>query len=154
MFETLKAAAILPRPIVPQPEWPTAMDALRMCWDGGARALRQPIGRIATGYRADLVLLRAGELRIAPKDQVANQLVYAELGRSVDTVIVEGQVVVARGRVTTVDADAVLADAQRLIDGIWSTLPARTARFTEIAPTLQRLEREVRGLAIGFTRGA
>jgi 5-methylthioadenosine/S-adenosylhomocysteine deaminase len=154
MFETLKAAAILQRPNAPQTEWPTAMDALRMCWEGGARAMRQPIGRIATGYRADLVLLRAGELRIAPKEQVANQLVYAELGRSVDTVIVEGQVVVARGRVTTVDAAAVLADAQRLIDGIWGTLPARTARFTEIAPTLQRLEREVRGLAIGFTRGA
>ena len=99
------------------------------------------------------MLLRPGELRIAPKDQIANQLVYGELGRSVDTVMVEGEVVMRERRFTSVDASALLADAQRLVDGIWSTLPARAARFAEIAPTLERLEREVRSLAIGFSRG-
>lgn len=152
MFETIKAAAIVQRPIVPQPEWPTALDTLRMCWDGGARVLGQRLGRIAPGYRADLVMLRASELRIAPKEQVANQIVYAELGRSVDTVMVDGDVILSHGRVATVDADALLGDAQRLIDGIWGSLPARTARFAEIAPTLERLEREVRALSIGFRR--
>jgi hypothetical protein len=78
--------------------------------------------------------------------------VYAELGRSVDTVLVDGEVVVSDGRVTTVDADAVRLDAQRLIDGIWSSLPARAARFAEVSSTLERLEREVRSLAIGFSR--
>ena len=153
MFETLKAAAILQRPIVPTREWPTALDALRMCWEGGAKAMAQPLGRIAPGYRADLAILRPGELRLAPKEQIANQIVYAELGRSVDTVIVEGAAVMEARRITTVDASALLADAQRLIDGIWSTLPARAARFAEIAPTLERLEREVRALPLGFTRG-
>jgi len=153
MFETAKAAAILQRPIVPRAEWPTALDALRMCWDGGAKAMGQPLGRIAPGYRADLAILRTGELRLAPKEQIANQLVYAELGRSVDTVIVEGSVVMKERRVTTVDADALLADAQRLIAGIWSTLPARAARFAEVAPKLERLERAVRELPLGFTRG-
>jgi len=154
MFETLKTASIIQRPIVPQAEWPSALDTLRMCWDAGARAMGQRLGRIAAGYRADLVLLRPGELRLAPKEQIANQLVYAELGRSVDSVIVEGEVVMAGRRITTVDAPALLADAQRLVDGIWSSLPARAARFAEIAPTLERLEREVRSLAIGFSRGA
>lgn len=153
MFETLKAAAILQRPIVPRAEWPTALDALRMCWDGGAKAMGQPLGRIASGYRADLVVLRPGELRLAPKEQIANQLVYAELGRSVDTVIVEGAVVMEARRIATVDAPALLADAQRLIAGIWSTLPARAARFAEVAPKLERLERAVRELPLGFTRG-
>src|SRR5437016_9112790 len=48
---------------------------------------------------------------------------------------------------------SLLADAQRLVDGIWSSLPARAARFAEIAPTLERLEEKVRALSIGFTRG-
>jgi 5-methylthioadenosine/S-adenosylhomocysteine deaminase len=154
MFETLKTAAIIQRPLVPQREWPTAMDALAMCWDAGGRALGQQLGRVAPGYRADLVLLRSGELRLAPKEQIANQLVYAELGRSVDTVVIEGEVVMSAGRITSVDAPALLADAQRLIDGIWSSLPARAARFAEITPTLERLEERVRALSIGFTRGA
>jgi 5-methylthioadenosine/S-adenosylhomocysteine deaminase len=152
MFETLKAAALVQRPIVPQDQWPTALDSLRMCWDGGARALGQKIGRLASGFRADLVLLRTGDLRLAPKQQIANQLVYAELGRSVDTVLVDGEVVVRGGIVTNVDADAIRTDAQRLIDGIWSSLPARDARFAEVSPTLERLEREVRSLALGFSR--
>jgi 5-methylthioadenosine/S-adenosylhomocysteine deaminase len=152
MFETLKTAAILQRPVVPQERWPTAMDALRMCWDGGARALGQRIGRLAAGYRADLVLLRTGELRLGPKQQVADQLVYAELGRSVEIVIVDGAVVVEGGRVVSVDADRLRADAQRLVDRIWGTLPEREARFAEVGPTLERLERTVRGLPVGFTR--
>ncbi len=152
MFETLKLAAILQRPVVPQERWPTALDALRMCWEGGARALGQRIGRIAPGYRADLVLLRSGELRLGPRDQVANQIVYAELGRSVDTVLVDGEVVVRDGRVVTVNADALRSGAQRLSDGIWRTLPERAARFAEVRPTLERLEREVRALPVGFTR--
>jgi 5-methylthioadenosine/S-adenosylhomocysteine deaminase len=152
MFETLKAAAILQRPIVQREQWPTALETLRMCWEGGAQALGQRLGRIASGFRADLLLLRTGELRLAPKEQIANQLVYAELGRSVDTVMVDGEVIVARGAVTSVDAASVLAEAQRLSDGIWSTLPARAARFAEIAPTLDRLEQRVRELSIGFRR--
>src|SRR5262249_39745429 len=41
MFETLKFAALIQRPVHPQERWPGALDTLRMCWDGGARALRQ-----------------------------------------------------------------------------------------------------------------
>src|ERR671931_142890 len=154
MFETLKAAALVQRPLHPQSEWPTALDTLRMCWDGGARVLGQPLGRIARGFRADLVLLRPAALRIAPKEQIANQLVYAELGRSVDTVIVDGEVVMKERRVTTVDAPALLADAQRLVDAIWASLPARASRFAELAPTLERLEREVRAFPLTFRRDA
>ena len=152
MFETLKAAALVQRSIVPRDLWPTAMDSLRMCWDGGARALGKKVGRLQSGFRADLVMLRTGEVRVAPKQQMANQIVYAELGRSVDTVLVDGEVVVRAGHVTTVDAGAIQAAAQRLIDGIWSSLPARDARFAELNPTLERLEREVRSLALGFSR--
>ena len=154
MFETLKAAALLQRPITPRAEWPTAFETLRMCWDGGAKAMGQPLGRIAAGYRADLVLLRPGELRLGPKEQIANQLVYAELGRSVETVIIDGEVVMTGRRVATVDAVALHEGAQHLVERVWSTLPARAARFAEVAPTLERLEQKVHALPIGFTRGA
>jgi 5-methylthioadenosine/S-adenosylhomocysteine deaminase len=155
MFETLKMAALLQRPVVSQDRWPTALDTLRMCWDGGAQALGQRLGRIAPGYRADLVLLRTDRLlRLGPKEQVAQQLVYAELGGSVETVLVDGAVVVEGGRVTSVDAATLRAEAQRLVDAIWGTLPQRSERFAEVGPTLEKLEREVRAFAIGFDRFA
>lgn len=152
MFETLKAAAIVQRPVVPQDRWPTALQTLRMCWEGGARALGQKLGRLEPGYLADIVMLRTGDLRLGPKEQVANQLVYAELGRSVDTVLVDGEVVVRDGRVVSVDEAAVRAEAQTLADRIWATLPDRAARFEELRPMLERLEREVRSYPVGFSR--
>ena len=42
----------------------------------------------------------------------ANTLVYATNGRSVDTVIVDGHVVVEQQRVLTVDEDAVYREVQ------------------------------------------
>ncbi|MBM4433844.1 MAG: amidohydrolase [Chloroflexi bacterium] len=152
MFETLKAAALVQRPAAPRERWPTALQTLRMCWDGGARALRQRIGRIEPGYRADLALLRIGDLRLAPKEQVANQLVYAEQGRSVDIVLVDGEVVVRGGRAVRVDAAGVRRDAQRLVDRIWGTLADRELRSAEVAPLLERLEAAVRALPVGFDR--
>lgn len=152
MFETLKAAAIVQRPAVPRDRWPTAMQTLRMCWDGGARALQQPIGRLAPGHRADIAILRTGDLRVAPKEQVANQIVYGELGRSVDRVLVDGDVVVRDGRAVRVDAERMKRDAQRLIDGIWSSLAERERRFAEVRPMLERLEADVRALPVGFSR--
>ncbi len=99
------------------------------------------------------MLLRTdGLLRLGPKDQVANQLVYAELGRSVETVLVDGDVVVRDGRVTSVDAPRLRAEAQRLVDAIWGTLPERNERFAEVSPMLERLERAVRALPVGSSR--
>jgi 5-methylthioadenosine/S-adenosylhomocysteine deaminase len=43
-------------------------------------------------------------------------LVYAETGAAVDTVLVDGRVVVEGGRVTTVDEDRILARAQEAAD--------------------------------------
>ena len=48
---------------MPRAEWPSATETLAMCWDAGARAMGQKIGRIAAGYRADIVLLAAADWR-------------------------------------------------------------------------------------------
>ncbi|MBM4364387.1 MAG: amidohydrolase family protein [Deltaproteobacteria bacterium] len=152
MFETLKGAALIQRVMVPHAEWPTAMQTLRMCWEGGARVLDAKVGRLAEGFRADLALLRLGDLRSGPKDQIAQQLVYGELGASVDSVVVDGAVVYEGGRVLGVDAKAIRGEAQALVDRIWATLPDREARFGQARPPLERLERAVRDLAIGFSR--
>ncbi|MBC7779558.1 MAG: amidohydrolase, partial [Proteobacteria bacterium] len=46
------------------------------------------------------------------------QLVFAETGASVDTVIVDGRVVVEGGRITAFDAEAVLAEARPMLSAI------------------------------------
>ena len=91
-------------------DWVTAADALRMATINGAKAIpawRGKIGAIRTGYRADLVILKP-HLRLHPLNNLIHQLVYCEGGESVDTVLVDGEIVVSDGRLTHVDEDALI----------------------------------------------
>jgi cytosine/adenosine deaminase-related metal-dependent hydrolase len=99
-------------------------DALAWATTGGARALRREsqIGVLAPGAKADLILLRAGDLNMWPvHDPVLAAVEQAHAG-NVDTVLVDG-VVRKRGGKLTYDAttlrrkqEQLAASAQRLMD--------------------------------------
>jgi cytosine/adenosine deaminase-related metal-dependent hydrolase len=152
MFETLKMSALVHRVAGPPATWPSAADALRMCWRGGAAVLREPVGRIAAGHRADLVVLAEHRFAPGPAPQLANQLVYAELGASVDTVVVGGKIVVRHGRMVSIDEDALWAEAREVIDRLWAGLPQRLRRFEELRPMLEELEAAVGAVPLAFAR--
>ena len=76
----------------------------------GARAIpawRGKIGMIKPGYRADIVLLKPS-LRLRPLRDIVHQLVFCEAGHSVDTVLVDGKVVLEGGRLIGVDEEALI----------------------------------------------
>jgi cytosine/adenosine deaminase-related metal-dependent hydrolase len=111
IFEQMRLAAFLSRIVAEDPDdWIKAADALRMGTVNGAAAVpawRGKIGKIKRGYRADLVLLKPG-LRLRPLRNVVHQLVFCEGGQSVDTVLVDGKVVLEGGRLTRVDEKTLL----------------------------------------------
>ena len=152
MFEVMKSAALLHRIANPPEHWLGAADSLRMCWQGGSAAMGARIGRLTPGYKADVSILKTGELMIGPKEQMMNALVYSEVGRSVETVIVNGQIVVENGKVTTIDVGKILDEAQELTTKIWSGLPERLLAFEKLRPILEDLERTVGRLPLAFNR--
>jgi len=111
IFEQMRLAAFLSRIVAEDPEdWITALDALRMGTVNGARAIpawRGKIGMIKPGYRADLVLLKPS-LRLRPLRDIVHQLVFCEAGESVDTVLVDGKVVVESGRLIGVEEESLI----------------------------------------------
>jgi cytosine/adenosine deaminase-related metal-dependent hydrolase len=111
IFDQMRLAAFLSRVNTKNPdEWITAADALRMATVNGARAIpawRRKIGDIRVGLRADLVILKP-HIRIHPLQNVIHQLVYCEGGHSVDTVLVDGKIVVRNGRLTSTDENALI----------------------------------------------
>ncbi|HEV8725088.1 MAG TPA: amidohydrolase [Candidatus Binatia bacterium] len=111
IFEQMRLAAFLSRIAAEDPEtWITALDALRMGTVNGAQAIpawRGKIGKIKPGYRADLLLLKPS-LQLRPLRDIVHQLVFCEGGQSVDTVLVDGKVVLEGGRLTNVDEDALI----------------------------------------------
>jgi cytosine/adenosine deaminase-related metal-dependent hydrolase len=111
IFEQMRLAAYLSRVVAQDPDhWITASDALTMGTVNGAQAVpawRGKIGMIKPGYRADLVLLKPS-LRLRPLRDIVHQLVFCEGGQSVDTVLVDGKMVVEGGRLTDVDEESLI----------------------------------------------
>ena len=152
MFETVKAAATVHRHNHRYEDWILAEDALEMCWRGGASVLGQSVGRLAAGYAADLVLLGTRHLFITPKEQLAGQIVHSELGQSVDTVIIGGEIVFANGRFTRINEDAIHAEAQEILSRVYSGMAERERRFAEMYPVYRDIERAVTAAQLPFTR--
>jgi 5-methylthioadenosine/S-adenosylhomocysteine deaminase len=98
--------------------------ALEMATLGSAKAfgLGDAVGSIEAGKKADLVLFDTYRPEWQALFNPVNNLVYNADGRSVDTVIVDGRVVLEGGRQSFVDADALYDKVQ----AIGETLQART----------------------------
>jgi len=94
---------------------PWALDpdeTLRMATRGGARALGMDgrIGQLAPGAKADIVLLRLDGPDASVSVTPFSFLAHGATGHDVDTVIVDGDVVVRAGQVLTMDVDRIRAD--------------------------------------------
>jgi cytosine/adenosine deaminase-related metal-dependent hydrolase len=102
MIETMRFAALLQKVHTLRPDSLTAMQVLRMATIGGATALgmEEEIGSIEVGKKADLAIIDCDQPNMVPMhDPVAN-LVYSSNAGNVDTVIVDGKVLM-RNRVLT-----------------------------------------------------
>ena len=120
LFEALRIASVISTVRFPHEtaRWLDADTVWGLATSGTARVLGQAddLGAIAPRRKADLVLLRADSLFLRPLADPVKALVYAETGTAVDTVVVDGRVVVERGRVTTVDEARIYARAQEAAD--------------------------------------
>lgn len=117
MYEVLKMVALLHKTQQPEfDKWLGAPEAWQMGTVGGAKSVGMPgqVGTITEGQRADLVLLDLATVPFIPLNNPLRQLVYCLPSRSVDTVIVEGQVVVEGGALTRVDERDLLLEGVEL----------------------------------------
>jgi 5-methylthioadenosine/S-adenosylhomocysteine deaminase len=91
--------------------------ALEMITCDAARALgmEAEIGSLEPGKRADIAIVDLRKPHLWPGDMPLYRLVCFAVGSDVDTVLVEGRVVMAGRRVLTVEEEAVMEDATREI---------------------------------------
>ena len=123
LHEAIRLAAMLGRVAERErSKWVTARQALAMATDGGARAVQMPksIGRIQAGYRADVVLYDLDTPAWTPFNDPVQQMVFAETGSSVHTVIVDGVVVVEDREIKAFDAAAIISEAKPMLRAIRS----------------------------------
>ena len=106
LFEAMKTAALIHKVSNHgYSNWVGAKEALYMATQGGALCgdLSEEIGKVEIGKKADLVLLDLKALSFFPKNNLLNQLVFSENGSAVDTVIVDGNILMEGRRLVSVD---------------------------------------------------
>jgi cytosine/adenosine deaminase-related metal-dependent hydrolase len=96
-----------------------AREALEIATLGGARVLgRDDIGKIAPGYRADIAVWDVSGLESAGSWDPAALVLAGP--RQVETLIVEGRVVVSEGRIVSFDLAAALRSARHTVQKLAS----------------------------------
>ena len=120
LFQAMKFAALIQKGHHRDPEIITAEKALEMATIDGARAigLDHEIGSIEIGKKADIAIVDTDSFAIAPVHHPVSALVYSALGHEVSTVIIDGQIVMRDGVVTSVDERAVRAKSRAAADAL------------------------------------
>lgn len=120
MHEAMRAVATAHRSgEADRSRWISARDALRMATAGGAKAMRQKnVGAISKGFAADIVVYRLDKPWWIPINDIVNQLVFAETGASVETVLIDGEIVVDNGTVKTFDVDAMAREVHDMVKSL------------------------------------
>ena len=93
---------------------PTVMDAqtvLRMATCDGARALGldDRVGRLAPGMKADIIVINLDKPHLTPLYNVPSQLVYAANGSDVETVLVNGKILMRDRKLCTIDVEQAMS---------------------------------------------
>src|SRR5690606_10523502 len=106
----------------------------------------------AIGSRADMVLLNLRDPSFVPLNSAVRQLVYTEGGRGVETVIVDGEVVVRDGTLTTIDEDDLLAQVLAVIPKFREDFAAIEKRVARLTPYLAEAHRRIWAADVGGNR--
>jgi 5-methylthioadenosine/S-adenosylhomocysteine deaminase len=98
----------------------TMRQLLRLATIDGARDLGfgDKTGSLTPGKRADLILVRATDMNLAPVKDPYHAMVFHGQPSNVDTVMVDGRILVRRSAHTSIDVPKLLAEAAGSAQGI------------------------------------
>ena len=112
MFEEVRTAAFLQKSATGDPVALPAWEALRLATANGARAMgyaEGELGVVREGALADLIVVDLQKPHLQPVNDVVSNLVYCGKASDVDTVVVDGRIVVENRCVAGVDLPALYA---------------------------------------------
>jgi 5-methylthioadenosine/S-adenosylhomocysteine deaminase len=117
MFEAMKLALLIQRITgTDYRKWPTGAQVLRMATGNGARAvgLGETVGSLAPGKKADLIVLDLAAANYVPLYEVGDQIVLSETGSSVNTVVVNGRLLLEDGNILICNEKELLEEAREI----------------------------------------
>lgn len=155
MFDVMHACGLIHKVMTPNYErWINSSEVLHAATLGGARSARleKHIGSIEVGKRADLIILDMNSVNFSPLNAIHNHLVYSENGSSVETVIVNGEIVVQDRKLINVDEGAILAELKELLPAYLAAHAESEEKNRVFAPYFAQIHRLANETDIGLRR--
>ncbi len=124
LWEEMDTAAKLHKVFSGDPKVVSAQEAFMMATIGGARALHleDKIGSIEIGKRADIAIVDFEGIHQTPFYNIYSHLVYATKASDVDTVIIDGNIVMLNKTLLTLNEKSIKVDANALRNKIITSL--------------------------------
>jgi 5-methylthioadenosine/S-adenosylhomocysteine deaminase len=120
MIRTMYLAAVLPKDYRNDAGISSAEQAIEMATINGARAIGMDheIGSLEPGKKADVIVLNMRRPEWYPNYSEVQNLVYSASGDCVETVFVDGRLIMDNRKVLTVDEDAIMDRCAELGDAL------------------------------------
>ena len=122
MWEEMRTASLLQKVSTLDPCAIPAYTALQMATVNGAKAIgrEEELGVLAAGALADILIVNMEQPHLYPHTNLISELVYSAHASDVETVIVNGKIVVQERKCLSMNAAEVCATAQKQIDTLLS----------------------------------
>jgi len=127
IFESLRLMAMLQKHEARDPEVMTIPQALDIATRGSAAAigLGDKIGQLSPGYLADIILVDMNGAHCQPLHSVTASLVYNTRASDVQTVIVNGQVVMQDREILTLDKAQIIREVNKSMERLAQCTPEK-----------------------------
>lgn len=120
-YDVMRACIAVARVKSQDATYLSAREVFRFATIEAAKAMHldHEIGSLEVGKKADIQLINIRKLGICPVTDPISTLVYHAHAQDVDTVFVDGKLLVANGKVLSVNEEDLIAQAQSASDNLW-----------------------------------
>jgi 5-methylthioadenosine/S-adenosylhomocysteine deaminase len=118
MLQEMRTCALLHKVKTMDPVVLPAYEALEMATVNGAKVLGldQQIGKLQPGLRADMIILDLSQAHMIPRYDLIANIVYSAQAGDVNTVIIDGKIVMENRKITTINEKEILDKAKAVAE--------------------------------------
>jgi 5-methylthioadenosine/S-adenosylhomocysteine deaminase len=115
MFEEIHLAALLYKGLYQDPTLIKASQVVDMATKNGASALCDvPCGTIAKGSMANMIIVDLSAIHLTPVNDINALICYSMQGSDVDTVIIDGNIVMKQKKFTLIDEEKIMHEVKKI----------------------------------------
>lgn len=117
MFEEMRTAAYLQKINTMEPTSINAYEILKMATIEGARVLNldHEIGTVEVGKKVDLIFINTNKTHLYPENDLCTNLVYSANGSDVDTVMIDGKIIMQNRKLLTINEKHVKKNIAKVV---------------------------------------